>query len=176
MRHNSPETTRSLLQEAPAVPIKTHRPLGDGACGFDARRLTMRVEVLVQSKIEAINPVVRKLMRLIRRACCAAEHAFAVETALREALANAIVHGNHQDTNKKVRVCCGCDSDQGIEIVIRDEGEGFDPGKLPSPVGGENLDSDHGRGIFLIKRLMDETHFRDGGREIHMRKGGSTVH
>lgn len=156
--------------------MDAHHRLGEPACGFDSKTLTMRVDILVESKIEAVNPAVKKLMRLLRRTCCTAEHEFAVETALREALANAIVHGNHGDASKKVRVCCGCDSAQGVLIVIKDEGEGFDPAKLPSPLAGENLVSEHGRGIFLIKMLMDETHFEDGGREIHMRKGGSAAH
>jgi serine/threonine-protein kinase RsbW len=73
-------------------------------------------------------------------------------------------------------VCCACDSAKGILIGIRDEGEGFDPAKVPSPLIGEHVASEHGRGIFLINMLMDETHFEDGGREIHMRKGGSTLH
>lgn len=145
-------------------------------CGFDPATLTMGVDVLVESKIEAINPVVEELMRLLTTNCCPGEHELAVETALREALANAVVHGNHSDTRKKVRVCCGCDSAKGILIAIRDEGEGFDPAKVPSPLIGEHVASDHGRGIFLINMLMDETHFEDGGRQIHMRKGGSTSH
>jgi len=94
----------------------------------------MGVDVLVESKIEAINPVVEKLMQLLTTNCCPREQEFAVQTALREALANAIVHGNHGDTRKKVRVCCGCDLARGILIVIRDEGEGFDPARVPPSV------------------------------------------
>ncbi len=145
-------------------------------CGFDPATLTMGVDVLVESTIEAIHPAVEKLMRLLTANCCPREHQFAVETALHEALANAVVHGNHSDASKKVRVCCGCDSTKGILIAIKDEGEGFDPAKVPSPLIGEHVASDHGRGIFLINMLMDETHFEDGGREIHMRKRGSTSH
>ena len=145
-------------------------------CGFDPATLTMGVDVLVESKIEAINPVMEEFMRLLTTNCCPREHGFAVQTALREALANAVVHGNHSDTSKKVRVCFGCDSTKGILIAIKDEGEGFDPAKVARPLIGEHIASDHGRGIFLINMLMDETHFEDGGREIHMRKRGSTSH
>jgi serine/threonine-protein kinase RsbW len=130
----------------------------------------MQVQVLVASKIEVINPVVKKLMRLLRRTCCPPEHEFAVETALREALANAIVHGNGGNPDKKVRISCGCVVSDGVHIAIQDEGEGFDPASIPSPVVDQNMASDHGRGIFLIGRLMDEVHFENGGREIHMRK------
>jgi serine/threonine-protein kinase RsbW len=175
MRQNWPGTACSPLQDVPTEQMNAHH-CRVSEFARSARSLTMRVEVFVESKIEMINPVVIKLMRLLRRTCWGAEHEFAVETALREALANAIVHGNHGDTNKKVRVRCECDSAQGIRITIKDEGVGFDPAYLPSPVAGEYLDSDHGRGIFLIKKLMDETHFEDGGREIHMRKGGSSSH
>lgn len=98
-------------------------------CRFDPTTLTMGVDVFVESKIEGINSVVQELMRLLTTNCCRREHEFAVQTALREALANAVIHGNHGDTSKKVRVWCGCDSAKGILIVIRDEGEGFDPAR-----------------------------------------------
>jgi serine/threonine-protein kinase RsbW len=55
-------------------------------------------------------------------------------------------------------------------IVVRDPGPGFDPASIPSPVAGENIYSNHGRGIFLINQLMDEVRFRNNGKEIHMLK------
>jgi len=134
----------------------------------------MQLQVLIASRIKAINPTARKLMRLLKRSCLPPQHEFAVETALREALANAIVHGNHHDPSKKVRVRCGCDAVHGLWIAVRDEGAGFDPAVLESPVLGENLASDHGRGLLLIRRYMDEVRFEDRGREIFMRKSGST--
>lgn len=123
----------------------------------------------VPSKVKAINPAVKKLMRMLKPACLAPSQAFAIETALREALANANVYGNRADPTKKVRDCCGCDN-HGIRIVIADEGDGFDPETLANPLVGKNLDADHGRGIFLINTLMDEVRFENGGRTIRMRK------
>ncbi len=140
-------------------------------CEFDADNLMLEVDLLVPSKIEAISPVVERLMRLLKKTCCASEQEFAVETALREALANAIVHGNRQDPRKKVRVCCACQADGGILIIVKDEGQGFDPARLPSPLVGESIYSEHGRGIYLINLLMDEVRFERGGTEVHMRKG-----
>lgn len=141
---------------------------------LEPRMLRVGADLLVESKIEAIDPVVEKSLQLLRNCPCAEEHELAVETALREALANAIVHGNHCQSSKKVRVRCGCDPSSGIRIVVQDEGGGFDLAKVPSPLLGGNVLSEHGRGIFLIQQFMDEVHFEDGGREIHMRKGGST--
>jgi serine/threonine-protein kinase RsbW len=142
------------------------------ACRSLSDKLRLEVDVLVESNIEAINPAVQKLMRILRRTCCPSRHEFAVETALREALANAIVHGNRMDPTKKVRVCCGCDASGGVVVTVKDEGEGFDPSGVPVPVTGELLSSDHGRGIYLINHLMDDVHFEGEGREIHMRKHG----
>jgi len=144
---------------------------GPSACEFDADKLILQVELLVASKTEAISPVVEDLMRLLKMTCCPSGQEFAVEMALREALANAIIHGNRQDPHKKVRICCACQADRGILIVVKDQGEGFDPAKIPSPVMGENIHSEHGRGIFLINLLMDEVRFARGGAEIYMRKG-----
>lgn len=140
------------------------------ACHLSPERLAMEVDVAVESRIEAINPAVAKLMRILRKTCCAPRDEFAVETALREALANAIIHGNRQDPTKRVHVRCGCEASGGVVIVVKDEGEGFDPASIPSPLTAELLDSDHGRGLYLISKMMDALHFEHEGREIHMRK------
>lgn len=140
-------------------------------CEFQADKLILQVDELVNSEINAISPVVDRLMLLIKESACAPEHEFEVETALRESLANAVLHGNRQDPRKQIRICCACQADRGILIIVKDEGEGFDPAKVPSPLVAENLHSDHGRGIYLLNMLMDEVHFERGGTEIHMRKG-----
>ena len=89
---------------------------------------------------------------------------------MREALANAIRHGCERDPGKKVQVCVACDDARGMLIVVRDPGSGFDPEQIPSPLQGENLFSQGGRGIFLINELMDDVSFEKGGTEIRMRK------
>jgi serine/threonine-protein kinase RsbW len=148
---------------------------GPPPCEFHAHKLTLELDLLVASRIEAISPAVERLMGVLKT-YCASEHQFAVETALRESLANAILHGNRLDPGKKVRICCACQKDRGVIIIVRDEGEGFDPTKVPSPVVGEHIHSEHGRGIYLVNMLMDEVHYARSGREIYMRKGGSAAH
>ncbi len=155
--------------------MKTTMDSGLLPCEFHADNLILKLDELVPSRVQAISPVVDKLMRLLRKTCCPPEHEFAVEMALREALANAVLHGNRQDPHKTVRVCCACQADRGILIVVKDEGEGFDPAKLASPLVGENIHSEHGRGIFLINLLMDEVRFERGGTEIHIRKSPSAA-
>jgi len=125
----------------------------------------------MKSEIEAISPFVDALMLKIREIHCDPGAEFAIELALREALANAVLHGNRQDSGKQVHVRCDCDESSGISLVVRDEGPGFDPAKVPDPLAPENLGAEHGRGILLMKQFMDEIHYEMGGREVHMRKG-----
>jgi serine/threonine-protein kinase RsbW len=121
------------------------------------------------SKVAAISPFVDKLMRLIRKCGHAPEGENDVEIALREALANAIIHGNHENPGKHVHVRCRCEPSE-ISLAIKDEGPGFDVHKISDPTAPENTGSAHGRGIYLMKALMDEVRFEEGGVVVHMRK------
>ena len=137
---------------------------------FDRDRLQPRLSVEIPGRVEAISPVVEEILAVTRRMGCSADKEFEVETALREALANAVRHGCGRDPEKKVQVCVACDDSRGMLIVVRDPGPGFDPGEIPDPVRGENLFSSGGRGIFLINSLMDQVSYAEGGTEIRMLK------
>jgi serine/threonine-protein kinase RsbW len=92
--------------------------------------------------------------------------------ALREALANAIKHGNGQDRAKRVHLEMDV-KDRVLRIRIRDEGQGFDPEKVDDPLAPENRFKTSGRGIFYMKTFMDEVRFRrsdGGGMEIFLSK------
>ncbi len=127
-------------------------------------------EVMLRAEISAISPVVDSVMRLVKKMGYAPGKEFHIEFALREALANAILHGCKADPNKKIKCSVTTDKKRGILIVIRDPGAGFDPQKLPCPTDKQNLFSEHGRGVFLINQLMDEVRYERNGSEIHMRK------
>jgi serine/threonine-protein kinase RsbW len=119
--------------------------------------------------VTAISPFVDKLMLLLRNCGFVPEGMSDVEIALREALANAIIHGNHEDRRKHVRVNCRCEPDE-VSIAVKDEGRGFDINNVPDPTTREHIGSVHGRGIHVIRALMDEVRFEEGGAVIHMRK------
>jgi serine/threonine-protein kinase RsbW len=136
---------------------------------FESDRLERRLDVEVPGRYEAISPVVDRVLALVQTMGCAEGKEFHVETALREALANAIRHGCGGDPAKSVQVCVACDEERGMLIIVRDPGPGFDLRRLPSPVQGRNVFSAHGRGIFLINELMDDVRFERGGTEIRMR-------
>jgi serine/threonine-protein kinase RsbW len=95
-----------------------------------------------------------------------------VDIAVREAVANAIKHGNCQDPQKRVEVDMGLDGDELI-IQVEDEGEGFDPRQLADPLAPENLLKPNGRGIFYMKSFMDDIHYEPrpgGGTVVTLRK------
>jgi serine/threonine-protein kinase RsbW len=130
----------------------------------------LEIDAWIQSEIKAISPLVERLMRLIEGSHCITGEEPAVELALREALNNAVVHGNRLDAHKLVHVRCRCKVGEGISLIVSDQGQGFDPRTIPDPLTVENLDADHGRGIHLMKLAMDEVSFEQRGTEVHMRK------
>ena len=131
------------------------------------------LSITMRSEINAISGAVDWLMTMIQECNCVPGQESDVEIALREALANAVLHGNHQDVEKKIQIGCRIQFGGEVLIVVKDEGKGFDPNRVPDPTATENIESEHGRGIYLMRTLMDEVHFEQGGAEVHMRKGSS---
>ena len=91
-----------------------------------------------------------------------------VMMALSEAVTNAIVHGNKQDSDKKVHIKAS-QNNQKLTISIKDEGKGFDPSTLPDPLQDENLLKEGGRGVYLIEQFADAVTYSEGGTKITVR-------
>jgi serine/threonine-protein kinase RsbW len=140
------------------------------SCNFDAEKLDLKLSVTLSADRDAVDPVVRSVMNVVREMKCAPGHEDDIELALTEALANAVVHGAKNDPSKIIECDVACDEKQGILIIVRDPGTGFDPTKIANPCHGENIYASHGRGIYLINQLMDEVQFHKNGTEIHMLK------
>jgi serine/threonine-protein kinase RsbW len=139
-------------------------------CNFEKDDLKLQMRVTLMADRNAIDPVVQGVMEVVRKANCVDGQEDSIELALTEALANAVVHGAKSDPTKIVECDVACDQAHGVLIIVRDPGAGFDTSSLPDPCSGENIYSNHGRGIFLINQLMDEVKFHKNGAEIHMRK------
>ena len=95
-----------------------------------------------------------------------------VGIAVREAVANAVKHGNRQDPEKKVEIDFGVEGDE-VVIKVADEGTGFDLGGVDDPLSPENMLKPSGRGIFYMNEFMDHIDYSfrpDGGTEVTMRK------
>jgi serine/threonine-protein kinase RsbW len=122
------------------------------------------------SRVEVISPFAEQLMRFILKFRSPDGTEADIEMALHEALANAVIHGNGDNSCKSVYVTCRCYMDGEVAITVRDEGRGFDPSVLVDPTFRENLLVTHGRGIYIMKTLMDEVSFEEGGAVVMMRK------
>jgi serine/threonine-protein kinase RsbW len=126
------------------------------------------------SRAVAISSFVDQLMRFIRffmqKGGTANEAEEEIEIAISEALANAVIHGNHESPKKQVHVACRCSMDGEVLISVRDEGEGFDSRVVPDPTKTQRLLFTHGRGLHLMKALMDEVSFEENGTVVRMRK------
>lgn len=85
--------------------------------------------------------------------------------SLAEALANAMLYGNGEDPRKHVRLEVKVEQFR-IEARVTDEGTGFDPGEVPDPTEPANISRTHGRGLFLMRSLLDEVHFNDLGNSV----------
>ncbi|MBI3669668.1 MAG: ATP-binding protein [Acidobacteria bacterium] len=127
---------------------------------------------VIPSTLDALDAVHDKVMTVVQSLPCVPEEFEDVAVALREALANAVLHGNQNDPAKRVVVACfcECEANGGLLLVVRDEGAGFNPSEVPDPTQAECIDSEHGRGIFLMRQFMDDVRYRKGGREVEIRK------
>ncbi len=161
---------RGRYQNLTATMAETVNSRPPQACSFDANGLNLKLNVTLSADRNAVDPVVRSIMDVVRQMKCAAGSENEIELALSEALANAVVHGAKSDPTKIVECDVVCDEQKGMLIVVRDPGPGFDPGTISDPCQGENIFSSHGRGIYLINQLMDEVKFHKNGTEIHMIK------
>src|ERR1700687_3064609 len=120
------------------------------------RSSILEIDSWMPSEIQAISPLVDRLIRLIEGSQCVPGAEPDVELALREALQNAVVHGNQEDPKTKVHIRCRCVPGKEISIVVTDQGKGFDFEKTLG--NGFTLEpaAEHGRGIQLMKAYMEE--------------------
>jgi serine/threonine-protein kinase RsbW len=139
------------------------------SCEFDGQSLILKLDLTLKADVTAITPTVEQVMSIVRDMKCGEGREFDIETALREALANAIVHGCGGDPRKSIQLVVACDATRGMLLIVRDPGKGFDISQVPNPVVGQNIYATHGRGIYLINQLMDEVSFEKGGTEIRMK-------
>ena len=127
--------------------------------------------LVLPSHIEAVGETAAAVTDFVKSCGFDEQTAFGVDMALREAVTNAVVHGNQEDETKSVEVIFSC-LGNALEIEIRDQGEGFDPVDVPDPVAGDNLLRQSGRGVFLMKTFMDEFAVRrlESGTEVTLVK------
>jgi len=122
------------------------------------------------SHVELISPFVDELMRFISRFRVSDENNSEIELALREALVNAMVHGNQQNPHKRVYVKCRCAADGEVSLTVEDEGHGSQNHMVMDPSSADQRLRIRGREMYMITALMDEVDFERDGSVVHMRK------
>jgi serine/threonine-protein kinase RsbW len=141
------------------------RPGADG-WSFARGDLRYRLRVWIPSTHPAINRAVDQVCNLADRCGCPEDGQADLEIAVREALANAISHGNRRRPGRKVFLRCYGGPRAGILVAVRDQGDGFDPETVPDPRSEERMHLNHGRGLLLMRELTDRVEFRRGGSEV----------
>ena len=114
--------------------------------------------VTISSQLKELNRIERLTEKIAKKLDFSEDQQDNLAIAVTEAVGNAIVHGNKKDPNKKVYIAFQLGEDW-VEVSVRDEGEGFDPKTLSDPLDPNNLMKESGRGIFILKSLMDDVSF-----------------
>ena len=131
-----------------------------------------RIEITISSRFENIELVQVIAEHLCENAGLDEDGSHWIGMAVREAVANAIKHGNKLDTKKKVNATFELQGSE-LEIKISDEGQGFDPSKVSDPLNPQNLLKTSGRGIFYMRTFMDRVQYSfnpGGGTSLVMTK------
>ena len=129
-------------------------------------------ELRLPSRIEAIDEAATAVARLVSRSGLSEDVAFGIDMAVREAIANAVIHGNKFDESKFVEIRVQRFSDS-LEISVHDQGSGFNPETVADPTEEANLLKSSGRGIFFVRNFMDEVYWLtppEGGTTVRMIK------
>lgn len=131
-----------------------------------------RTELRLPSRIESISEAADAAAEFVKRLGLGEEAAYGVDMAVREAVTNAVLHGNRGDESKSVEVEFRA-SQSAVEISVRDQGEGFDPAGVPDPTDPQNVLKTSGRGILFMRTFMDEVQWspaEGGGTLVRMTK------
>ncbi|MGH9379730.1 MAG: ATP-binding protein [Thermoanaerobaculia bacterium] len=130
------------------------------------------VHLAIESRLENIDLVQVVVEESLTRLDLEQEAAQFVGLAVREAVANAIRHGNREDPDKRVEIDFHVEAGE-VVIVVQDEGEGFDPAQVPDPLQDENLLRPNGRGLLFMRNFMDSIEYSErpgGGTVVTLRK------
>ncbi len=128
--------------------------------------------LVLPSHIEAVADGAAAATDFIQSCGVGEDAAFGVDVAVREAITNAMVHGNKEDEAKTIELTLNC-LGRELEIEVKDQGEGFDPTSIPDPTEPANILKTSGRGIFLMRSFMDEVQWSmrpEGGTTVRMTK------
>ncbi len=139
-----------------------------------AARVYFRLKMA--SRREAVGPTAERIVGRLGAVGLTAEQQSNLALALAEALSNGVVHGNRLCSQLPVLVAVCAESGRGVTIDVRDFGPGFDAAGLTDPCDAEHVLAPSGRGVFLMRHLVDRVSFNARGNRVRLvvlaREGG----
>jgi serine/threonine-protein kinase RsbW len=127
------------------------------------------VDVTLSSDLSEARLLQERIEEELRACGYGERDVFAIKLAVEEALVNAIKHGNQMDPDKQVHVSYRITCDR-FDIMITDEGPGFNPDDVPDPTEEINIERPCGRGLLLIRGFMTEVQYHGRGHIVAMTK------
>lgn len=158
---------RNLIKEHRNKTLSNYQPNDP-----DQTRPDKTFHFKIRSATEQITKTIQRFDALLAdHPCCSVRTKSELSTALSEALANAIVHGNKINPELFVDLKIQFFPDQ-ITLSVKDKGDGFDYLQLPDPLSPENIKKPSGRGVYLMSMLVDKVNFRrhEDGMEVELVK------
>ena len=144
--------------------------MSEGADLFSAEQWAWYRDVEIFSdSTDAVRPLLDEILNTLMTTGWENKLVFGVHLSMEEALVNAVKHGNKYDPAKKVHVRVGISSNL-FRAEIADEGDGFDPDKLPDPTDPDYLDKPNGRGVMLMRNFMTKVEYNPKGNAVFMEK------
>ena len=129
----------------------------------------MNRQISIASDLKSIRHAVDEVIGMLHQAGADASDIFDIRLCLEEALINAIKYGNNFDKTKKVLIGFKL-KDSSLSLSVKDSGRGYNYKDVPDPTTDDNILRGSGRGVFLIKHLMDEVVFNETGSALTMVK------
>jgi serine/threonine-protein kinase RsbW len=134
------------------------------------RRSNVRMDFLIPSDLSYVIGVNYQISNLLKEFGFPPQDTRVnIPLACDEAITNAIVHGNRSDPARKVNIQVYV-SPNRFRIRVRDEGDGFEVARVADPTHGEALLRPSGRGVYLMRNIMDVVEFKEGGRVVELEK------
>jgi serine/threonine-protein kinase RsbW len=123
----------------------------------------------IASDLRAARAASDGILREVESARYSPDAVFAIKLALEEAMTNALKHGNKGDSSKRIAVRYAVAPDRCV-IIVRDQGQGFDPDGVPDCTCADRISLPNGRGIMLMRAYMNDVSYRNHGTEVYLMK------
>jgi serine/threonine-protein kinase RsbW len=136
----------------------------------DHRNALQTLQFEVPSALEEIADATRRVLDFLSELNLNESDRFDLRLSFEEILINAMKHGNGYRKEMPVRVTVSLLGGEEVRIAVQDQGPGFDVNRVKDPTIGDNIEAYSGRGVYLVKHLMDRMEYLAGGTRVEITK------